>query len=216
MSKNQLIKKMIKDASETAKPMPFLEHIDYFKDDVDNKITASSIAHKWGQLTGESLWKTYPRGCLITMAAKHNSVGCPFKSSFTTSEMMELLKHPRDAHIVDRYGNVNYENMEYMMNECFEEYGDGSNKKLIMRLSKLNEYLEKIDKSEKEENIPESGFLGVNFSKMAKSEWSALFSIFSDLSIDGEKCITAETFLLFYTDSEKLYKKKIAGELLKK
>jgi hypothetical protein len=213
MSKNQLIKNLIKNSSEIAKPRSFMAHVDYFKDDKHNKITASSIAHKWGQLTGESLWKTYPRGCLIMMAAKYNSVGCPFKSSFTTNEMVELLKHPRDAHIVDKHGNVNYENMESMMNECFEEYGDSSNKKLIMRLSKLNEYLEKIDKYEIEEKIPESGFLGVKFSKMAKSEWSAFFSIFSDLSIDGEKCITAETFLLFYTDSEKLYKKKIMGKL---
>lgn len=209
MSKEQFVKNLIKNASEVAKPSSFLAHIDYFKDEKKDKITASSIAYKWSQLTGESLWKTYPRGCLITMAANHNSTGCPFKNKFSTPDMMKLLKHPRDAHIVDQYGNVNYENMEYMMNECFEEYGDGPDKKLIIRLSRLNTYLEKIDKLEKEEKLPESGFLGVNFAKMAKSEWSALFTIFSDLTIDDEKCITAETFILFYTDSEKLYKSKI-------
>ena len=56
------------------------------------------------------------------------------------------------------------------------------------------------------------------FETVAQVEWEDLFTYFNDHWVVGfdhqwEPAITAETFLQFYFESDKLFKRKLSGEL---
>lgn len=212
MSKQTTIKNLITNFSVRSKekPFAFLNHVDYFKDDNTNEISSSSISKKWTALTGENSWSTYAKGYAVIHGANvsEESKGCPYKNYFSSSEMMRCSKHSRDTGIVNKDGSINLDKLESVMNIYFEEYeSDSKENKLILKQSKMNEYLEECDK--RDNDLPATGPFYVSYKTIAKGEWDTFFSIFSDFIIGTEKCITAETFLLFYFDSETLYQRQL-------
>lgn len=210
------IKNLIKKFSESAeqKPKTFLNHIDYFKGK-DNNISASSISENWTNLTGENSLSTYAKGYVTIrqVNCSEKSKGCPFKYKFSSQEVMEGAKHPCDTGIVNEEGSINFEKLEFVMTMYFEICNESpEDSKLVLRQSRLNEYLEECSKRDKD--LPQYGAFYIPYKSIARAEWDVFFPIFSDVKIDKELCITAETFLLFYFNSRKLYDRVLDNKKL--
>lgn len=204
--KSMIIKTLIEQYSSMSKNTPFLQHIDYFKND-DESISALSISKKWHKLTGENRIETFAKGVGIIQSANKSteSKGCPYRFSFKSStELMPCLKHSRDTGIVNKDGSINLETLEYILTNFFQE---DDHHKLVITRSKMYEYLEECDKRDK--NLPATGVFFVPYKILAKGEWDTFFDTFGDVKIGDEIGVTVDTFLLFYFNSDTLYERKL-------
>lgn len=200
------IKELILKFSKTASSNSFLQHVDYFKE--QGKITTTSIANKWSALSGESEWVTTPRGVAVITGANYSDErkGCPFKFEYNAKELMLCLKHPKDTGIVNADGSINLDIMENMMTEYFKF--DADKKRYVMTKESMFDFLKKCDERDKDYKY---GAFYVTWESVAKNEWDSFFDNFTDFVDEqtNEPTIYAETFLLFYFNSDQLYKTKL-------
>lgn len=217
------LSQMIQDKVKNSLPFPFLQHVDYFKDE-KGQITQDSIKHQWHKLTGEHLLKTTIKA-KITMSAANQKLSkcpymmsqiskCPYQNKFITEHMMPLLKHPKDTGVVNSDGSINIDNLEKMIALCFEK---GIGNIWYIRHSVMNEFLKQC--SDRDQNKPNmEGFFMPSWSQVAWFEWRDAFNVYSDHihQIDDfqeEKAITLETFLQFYFECAKLNQRVLNKEL---
>lgn len=199
---NSIIDKYLLNHTER----PFLKHVEYFNE--HDGITVDSIKNKWHELTGENKWITWLKGEVTIISANANlPKECPYLHSFTTERIMPCLKHPCDTGIVTKEGNINVDVLRDMMNTYFE-YNSVYNCYYLTK-SQMTKYLTTCTKRDEEINngtpIP---FL--TWQTVASAEWDVFFDTFCDFEIDGEKAITADTFLQFYFKSDELYNRKLS------
>ena len=192
--------------SKNNNPNFFLSHVDYFKNN-HGIISARSISEKWSELSKENRLTTYLKGLAIIQSANasHESVGCPYKFSYKSSkELMPCLKHSRDTGIVNKDGTIDINVLTNVLFTYFETNDcSPEESKLVLSQSKMYEYLEICDTRDKD--APVTGPFFVSYKSVSKGEWGFFFDIFSDIKINSELCVTAETFLLFYFNSKILY-----------
>jgi len=206
--KTNAIKKLIKIYNELAsqKPTVFLNHVDYFQN-YDGIINVQSISKKWSALTKENSYATQAKGNITIREANSHPInkGCPYINEFNSSkEIMPCLKHSRDTGIVNKNGSINESALEYVMNTYFEEYKESPEfSKLILKQSKMSKYLKECNK--RDEHLPSTAAYFIPYKFLASEEWRVFFETFSDVNVDGELAVTAETFLLFYYDGKTLY-----------
>lgn len=210
-SKKTIINNLINEYKNLSKrECSFLDHVDYFQNLTTKEITTNSISENWSNLTGENWLSTYAKGYAVIHGANvsEEMKGCPYKRSFNSVEMMKCSKHSRDTGVVNKDGSLNLDILENFLTDFTEENVNSPNEsKLILRQSKMNEYLKICD--ERDKNLPNVGPFYVSYTSIAQGEWDTFFSVFSDFVIENERCVTVENILLFYFDSEKLYKEKL-------
>ncbi len=203
------LSQLIDDAINNSVPQPFLKHIDYFRD--ENGISRQSIAKNWSALTGENQCVVTNLKGSLTIRAANQSVaaqGCPWRSTFKTSEeMMPCLKHACDTGFVNADGSIKTAEMKQFMIENFQPY-TLDNGIWYLTQSKMILYLKAC--AERDREMPQYGAFYVPWSTVAKAEWEVFFSTFSDLLIDEEKAVRAETFLKFYLQPDQLYAERLA------
>lgn len=196
---NDLIEKYSHNAGEKS----FLKHIKYFNE--NDAITTDSIKNKWHELTGENKWITWIKGYFIISGANRNlPSGCPYKHEFQNDEIMQCLKHPCDTGIVKKDGNINVNVLYNMMLNNF----DYSLKYSCFYLtkSKMMKYLKECEDRDKQIDNG-TGIIYVSWNSVAETEWTIFFDTFCDFTINGDKSISADTFLQFYFDCDKLYQR---------
>ena len=223
---------LIQAAAKANPGTPFLKHIMQFCGE-KSEITYDSIYKNWKQLTGQNCLLLATKA-KITMnganevaqvRAKRAGKSCPaWKYNFKdASELMVLLKHSCDTGIINKDGSINIEALTKVM----ISYCELHNGKWLMRKSSMVTHIAKRAEEDKKEaktnpDIILAGESWLNplpgFELVAKAEWEDEFAYFNDAWIknkDGtwEPAMTAETFLQFYFESDKLFKRKISGEL---
>lgn len=234
MSKEDLLR-LINDYVENNSKVPFLEHIDYFKNQ-DGKIDKTSIATNWANLSKESYIKTFVKAHItmtganqVNQKAHGGASQCPWKYQFNSSaEIMPCLKHTRDSGIVNIDGSINREILESMMIKSFEY--DSDRKCFFLRKSTIIEHLKMWKIRDENEDVKIS-FLMPSWETVALNEWHDFFLNFTDhweikkgytSEFNNEICddkfeqtVTADTFLQFYFNGKKLYDRVLSGELPK-
>lgn len=196
--------------SATQKPYSFLNHVDYFQNKQTKEITSHSISENWSNLTGENCISTYAKGFAVIHGANISDEmkNQHYKYSFNSVDMMKCSKHSRDTGIVCKDGSINIDILENFLIEYSEENENSpEDSKLIIRQSKMNQYLKKCD--ERDKDLPNVGPFYVSYTTVAQGEWDTFFPIFSDFKIGTELCVTVETLLLFYFNSKELYDRKL-------
>jgi hypothetical protein len=209
MTKPHPLDHLIEDAIANSTPRSFLKHIEYFKG--KNGINRQSIAKNWSKLTGENeCVVTNLKGTLTIRAANQSSVmqGCPWKDTFQTSEeMMPCLKHACDTGFVNADGSIKTNELHQFIIENFNQYVGGPI--WYLKQSEMMTYL--IACAERDREMPKYGAFYVPWSIVAKAEWEVFFKTFSDLKVDNEPCVTAQTFLNFYLQPDQLYTETLAN-----
>jgi hypothetical protein len=185
---------------------PFLKHVAYFNE--DGSITTNSIKNKWHELTGESKWTTWAKGYFTIRGANRNlPSGCPYQHSFQTAEIMPCLKHPCDTGIVQKDGNINIDVLRNMMYENFKYSTEYSC--YYLTKSQMAKYLSGCTTRDKDIDSG-TGVPLVSWSTVAWAEWDVFYDTFCDFEIGDDKAITADTFLQFYFDCDKLYQRALS------
>lgn len=182
----------------------FLKHVDYFNE--NNKINVTSIKNKWHELTGESKWTTWMKGCITIQGAnKTNPSGCPYQNDWTAREIMPRLKHPCDTGIVKEDGNIDVETLRIMMynNFCYSE----EHSCYYLPKSQMMKYLEMCEKRDENFAKTTGSWIISSWRSVAETEWNTFYDTFCDFTLGDDKCITATTFLEFYFSCDELYKR---------
>lgn len=179
----------------------FLKHVEYFNE--NGEITTNSIKNKWHNLTGENKFVTWTKGYFTIYGANKNLPSeCPYQHSFQTAEIMPCLKHPCDTGIVQKDGNINLDVLRGMMADNFQ-YSDQYSCYYLTK-SRMVAYLAECTVRDKSINNG-TGIPFLSWSTVASAEWDVFYDTFCDFKVDDDQAITADTFLQFYFDCDKLY-----------
>lgn len=215
-SLQSIIQSYVKNSS----PKPFLKHIDYFRDS-KGKINKTSIATNWAKLSKESYFKTLIKAHITMTGAnqvkEQKNPGCPWSYDFNSSaEIMPHLKHSRDSDVVNHDGSIDIEKLQTMMTKLFEY--DPVKNSYFVRKSEVTEYL-KLWAQRDSHLETKISLLMPSWETVAQAEWDDFFLNFVDdwkltkKGDDVEATVTADTFLQFYFEGNKLYDRVFNGEL---
>lgn len=191
---------------------PFVGHVDYFKGN-DGKITSSSIATKWSELSNEWYLKTYIKGEITMRGANYGAKTCPYKYKFNPDDMMSALKHPCDTGIVNKNGSINIDILKQFIkdNFIFHEENNG----FILMKSTMDKYVEKCCLRDKDMNL-KLGWNVPSCDTVARAEWYDFFLNYTDTLVNckshEEQAVTIDTFLKFYFQPKELYNKVLGNK----
>jgi hypothetical protein len=222
---NALIEDYVKNSGQ----YPFLQHIDYFRNQ-DGKINKKSIATNWAALSKESYFKTLIKAQITiygsnyinqqnqpkSMTSSLTST-CPWKYEYDSSaELMPCLKHTRDSGIVNSDGSIDVEKLKSLMIKIFEY--DEKNDYFFATKNSIIEQIQLWYSRDKHLEAKAS-YLMPSWETVTRAEWDDFFLNYVDCwkydssTNDFIPAITADSFLQFYFSGKTLYKRVFDGEL---